>query len=51
MFLTDFIKRIFSKKKSINNLRQNLNSYTDDKSKKETSFKQLISYQTFSLIN
>ena len=29
MFLTDFIKRIFSKKKSINNLRQNLNSYTD----------------------
>lgn len=36
MFLTDFIKRIFSKKKSINNLRQNLNSYTDDKSKKET---------------
>lgn len=32
----NLLKNLFKKKKYINNLRQNLNSYTDHKSKKET---------------
>ena len=32
----NLLKNLFKKKKYVNNLRQNLNSYTDDTSKKET---------------
>ena len=32
----NLLKNLFKKKKYVNNLRQNLNSYTDHKSKKET---------------
>ena len=32
----NLLKNFFKKKKYVNNLRQNLNSYTDHKSKKET---------------
>ena len=36
MMFISFFKNLFKKRKTVNNLRRNLNSYTDSKTKKET---------------